>query len=720
MSYSNNFPGATTTHPDGSNNPGMGGGAWGNPTPQQQPLTWGTQWGPAPSNPGDGPRGGGGYTAVPPPSFSQSAPPYASPATTASAPPANPTATDDAWRVALQTARELTEVFRARTVDLTNRNTQLEAEIKEFRRREAAVAARELEVTRREADLRANPAPRFPYRGGRPFSSSRGGGTMHRSPTTWSAPQSQPSTPSTTTASEPPPSVASTTATDPIAENDRAPPVVPRKRERDPDDEGHDDDVVFSVGDNAVGIARKKEHRSPRASAEAGEGPEINDPTKSSEYVFAGKPDPSVEGHPHSKWYIWFRSANQGDLIDAALDDLPYDDESGPVPYDLPDWVLEDMGDEAEEKEKRRVSRQRGKGSRPPAPNPRQDGDCGPWEAIEIVTAHQAHNLRHLAVREKDQNAARYYRRLIVRTQDPTRYRTEGIRYLMKSWVHDIGHLPPANAIAPTIDNDAPSQETPSSTEDPLPIPAVRIIPVDSDPAQSWLARSRSGRNRGLYALHNVNDAVAYFADIDTSEWPIGMRMSTNALPHSTVTRSMPNAADVVAETFLSAILPVIPDGEEERFGESAFFRGAIELLSIEPALAWISSVGQYHHMLLEEPVPYPHDCRELRYDHIAAWISSHAATSLGDLHSALHAYARNTRARLEGLPIGVTTFRTIPRSIADIRHESYAARIPRDDMVLALPVKSYAAVPDVVMGEAHAVDENAGPVASSAPAADV
>ncbi|TFK80234.1 hypothetical protein K466DRAFT_605503 [Polyporus arcularius HHB13444] len=196
--------------------------------------------------------------------------------------------------------------------------------------------------------------------------------------------------------------------------------------------------------------------------------------------------------------------------------------------------------------------------------------------------------------------------------------------------------------------------------------------------------------------------------------------MSTNALPHSAVTRSIPNAADVVAETFLSAILPIIPDGEEERFGESAFFHGAIELLSIEPVLVWISSVGQYHHMLLEEPVPYPHDCRKLHYDHIATWISSHAAMLLGDLHSALHAYARNTRARLEGLPIGVTMFRTIPGSIANIRHESYAARILRDDLVLALPAKSYPAVPDVVMGEVHATDENTGPVASSASVANV
>ncbi|RDX40138.1 hypothetical protein OH76DRAFT_1423885, partial [Lentinus brumalis] len=388
----------------------------------------------------------------------------------------------------------------------------------------------------------------------------------------------------------------------------------------------------------------------------------------------------------------------QGDLIDATVTDKPYDEETGPVSYDIPDWVTDDIGEEAEEKEKRRVARVRGKGSRPPAPIPRHDGDCGPWESLEIITVHQAHNLRHLAVREQDPDAARFYRRLVVLTQDPSRYRPEGMRYLMKAWQHDVKKLPPAAPLPLplAITPDAMTDETPT----PLTVPALRIIPVDADPTQSWLLRSRVGRNRTLHSLVRVDAAVEYFTNINASEWPVGMRTKANILPGATTVRSLPNAADVVAESFIAAILPVIPDGEEERFGESAFFRGLIELLSIEGALAWIVSVGEYHRLLLEEPAPYPYDCRELRYDHIAAWVTSHAHSSFGDLHPVLYTYARNTRARLEGLPIGVTTFRTIPRNLGDIQHESYANRIPRDDRVLDLPEKSYAVEHDVEMEE--------------------
>ncbi|RDX41269.1 hypothetical protein OH76DRAFT_1423217 [Lentinus brumalis] len=718
MSHSaNSYPGVPPTHPEGSNNPGTGGSAWG--TAPQQP-TWGTQWGPAPPNPGDGPRGGGGYMAGPPPTYATTQNPMTqnqTPSYVPAAPPATVAPSDEAWRVALQTMRELTEALRARTVDLANRNaqlersnTQLEVEVQQFRNREASLAARELEVARREGDLqnRSQAPSRFSSRGGRPFAHPRVGATS-RPNTSWSALQSQPSSSSATTASGPPSSAVSTAATDATTDIGRAPSVVPQKREREPDEEDHDDNVVISVGNNAVGLARAP---APSQTAEAlvglGDTFELNDPLKSSEYVFAGKPDPSVEGHPRSRWYTWFRSANQGDLIDAVVEDKPYDEETGPIPYNLPDWVTEDIGEEAEEKEKRRVARVRGKGSRPPAPVPRHDGDCGPWENLEIVTAHQAHNLRHLAAHEQNPDAARFYRRLIVLTQDPTRYRTEGMRYLMKAWQYDVKKLPPAAPLA------LPPSTTTEETPDPMTVPGLRIIPVEADPAQSWLTRSRVGRNRALNTLPSVDAAIEHFTNIDTTEWPVGMRTKANTLPSATTVRSLPNAADVVAESFIAAILPVIPDGEVERFGESAFFRGLIELLSIDGALAWIVSVGGYHRLLLEEPAPYPHDCRELRYDHIAAWVTSHAHLSFGEIHPVLYTYARNTRVRLEGLPVGVTSFRTIPRNLDDIKHESYASRIPRDDLVLAIPEKDYAAVHDVEMDEPQVAGGAAGPSTAS------
>ncbi|RDX44548.1 hypothetical protein OH76DRAFT_1486989 [Lentinus brumalis] len=190
------------------------------------------------------------------------------------------------------------------------------------------------------------------------------------------------------------------------------------------------------------------------------------------------------------------------------------------------------------------------------------------------------------------------------------------------------------------------------------------------------------------------------------------MRTRDSGVPASTTVRSIPHAANVVAESFIAAILPVIPDGEVERFGESAFFRGLIELLSVDGAASWIATAGNYHILLLEEPAPFPYDCRDLCYHHIAAWITSHAATSFGDLAPALHAYAWTTRARLAGLPIDTTTFPDVPRAAYDICHASYKSRIPDYRYALSLPVKDYASGIDVVMDEHR--DEGQGPAAAA------
>ncbi|RDX44549.1 hypothetical protein OH76DRAFT_1486990 [Lentinus brumalis] len=442
MSHSSHtYPGAPH-QPDGSNPTGMNVGPWGHP---QQQSGWGSHWGPTPTHAGDGPRGGGvqqGYNTGPPP------PPFSGPqsytATTTTAPPTLP---DDAWRVAIQTSRELTEAMRARVTDLTARNAQLEAEVAELRGREAGIAARELEVARREADLHGRPPlpmGRFPTRGGRAFAHSRGGGPSRGSyhHTAWNTYQPSPSTPSTTTMSTTTSSVASTSTTD-APHQERPPSTIPQKRERDTEDT---DDVEISTGaNNSAGIARQSAKKHATSGPGATDEPiDIADPLKSSEYVHPGKPDPSVEDHPHSRWYKWFCNANMGKLIDATLADRPYADESGPVPYDLPDYVTESlMGPEAEQKEMTRVEKARRRGAHPPA-STRYNGGCGPWESVKIVTAHQAHNLRHRALTERDPEAAWFYRRLHTQMQYPTVLRTEGMRYLLLAWSGDHDLLPAA------------------------------------------------------------------------------------------------------------------------------------------------------------------------------------------------------------------------------------------------------------------------------------
>ncbi|KAI0691881.1 hypothetical protein C8T65DRAFT_745371 [Cerioporus squamosus] len=174
---SSNYTGVLPTHPDGSNTPGTSGSMWGNPATTQQP-TWGAQWGPAPTHTGNSARGGGGYHAGPPHSFTPPTHAYAQ-----ITPPAPTTAQpDDAWCVALQTSRELTKALRARSADLVARNTELttcnekleakkkelQEEVRELCQREATVAARKLEVVCREADAQnRSVAPRFSNQGGR-------------------------------------------------------------------------------------------------------------------------------------------------------------------------------------------------------------------------------------------------------------------------------------------------------------------------------------------------------------------------------------------------------------------------------------------------------------------------------------------------------------------------------------------------------------------------
>ena len=94
--------------------------------------------------------------------------------------------------------------------------------------------------------------------------------------------------------------------------------------------------------------------------------------------------------------------------------------------------------------------------------------------------------------------------------------------------------------------------------------------------------------------------------------------------PHGDNIHRIPLVDNVQAETFLTCLLPVMPAGQAEWFGESAFFRGLIELFSLHNAYDWFVAQGEYMQLLEDPPAPFPFNCTDLALHHVAAWAASH------------------------------------------------------------------------------------------------
>lgn len=295
--------------------------------------------------------------------------------------------------------------------ELKSRNTKLEEEAWAYRQREDALRARELEITRRESEFNGRQLALWQR-----ISVPGAGAVMqpHATTVTSAGLESNGLMPSAQPLSALPSAM------------EEPPVVVPQKRTLEANS-NEDDEVEIFVGPHSMsGIALI---------------PRPVDPLRSSVGVMPGAPDPSVEGQPESDWYRWFKGSTTVDVMDGPMSDA--NTTTGPprISFNLPDWVPEVMGDDAEERERHRFARI-SKRARPPAPIPRNDGDCGPWETVTIVTVHQAHNLRHWAVTHRNVQAARYYRRLNAVIQHAVGYRSEGLRYLMRTFPLDVKHFP--------------------------------------------------------------------------------------------------------------------------------------------------------------------------------------------------------------------------------------------------------------------------------------
>ncbi|KAI1784008.1 hypothetical protein LXA43DRAFT_1101895 [Ganoderma leucocontextum] len=177
----------------------------------------------------------------------------------------------------------------------------------------------------------------------------------------------------------------------------------------------------------------------------------------SSAWASSGQSDPSVEPHPHSSWYRWFRSTPP-DSSSADPDSIvPRQSLFAPdagkrLPYAIPPSVADILQQATEEAEHQRpcveqLDRDSLAAVNAPQAGTLSDGsagDLGDWYGLEIVTLLQAHNLRHCAVTDQEVDAARFYYLLGVKYQrDRALSQTEGIRYLSRTFSLDVKLFPP-------------------------------------------------------------------------------------------------------------------------------------------------------------------------------------------------------------------------------------------------------------------------------------
>nr|VWO98143.1 Uncharacterized protein [Ganoderma boninense] len=447
-----------------------------------------------------------------------------------------------------------------------------------------------------------------------------------------------------------------------------------------------------------------------------------------------GRPDPSVEADPHSAWYLHYRAYGPPERLPPNtlwIRDIR-----------LPEAAIRAMGPEAEHAEAGRVASariqhdaeaaRRAEPSRTPLRPDYQPPNLARWGLIEITTVLQAHNLRHWAIYGNDIHAERFYRHLNSLYQsNPTLRRSEGIRYLLAAFSADshlltfersaksslrradrkraaiaakkTGSSPPSPPGTTPASSGTPVPPSPSAPSvEPPPIPAATPaiatlprIPPAIVPSEAWQARAFAGRRRDLPPTLRSSDIVRTFLTLPTSEWPLGMRDDQGMFPpRGPNVFSTPLAADVYAEAFISALLPLVPEGRDERFAESAFFRGIIEAFSIPAVYPWVTEQGHYNQLLINDPAPFPYDCTSLSIPHIIAWAQGCGIDQEADLRTFVHAYAINTRYRLEGRrpPASPETepFQSYPSRASDVIQDAYIPLIPSVETVLTLPRRTY------------------------------
>ena len=158
---------------------------------------------------------------------------------------------------------------------------------------------------------------------------------------------------------------------------------------------------------------------------------EITDLTRSSARSQPGVCDSSMDTHPHSPWYIAYTSPTPPGGAQASRAFL--------LRYPTI------LGSEGQREEERRVSKARAKQplAERAALHPDSLLPTGRWETREFTTLVQAENLRQFAVVEKDMYAARRYRGIVkLHADNPNEWRSEGVRYLLRTFSGDVAEFP--------------------------------------------------------------------------------------------------------------------------------------------------------------------------------------------------------------------------------------------------------------------------------------
>ena len=377
-------------------------------------------------------------------------------------------------------------------------------------------------------------------------------------------------------------------------------------------------------------------------------------------------PDEALElsGQPKSQWYIkWVTPVSMAEALDELDEDgLDEDDPVGeahrygisePSEYidpesDLPDPIIaraKDMTRRAEAAEDDRVRQaiqyDKGKARATEDPEAALSGvELGRWRYQRIESVVQAHNLRQLALFEKDYEAAEYYRTLLMVYSNAQLRRSAGIRYLWQVCSADMRSI------------QLMRQADPELQRPPFPPPTA------SD-----------------------TDIVRYFSKFLARTWPGGMRNAAGVEPdQQSSTYEAPFEHDAYAAFLVRHTIPVISGSTSARVKTHA---GVVKqtmarLFSIPGLYRWIVQEGQYCPGRKTTPGAYPHDSRPLTVVHIAAWLAQHGLGDRWELLPYLEQWGRRARNKAKRRPSEDTSpWPDAPRSLASCQSGPEALAIP-------------------------------------------
>ncbi|KAL1939112.1 hypothetical protein VTO73DRAFT_10372 [Trametes versicolor] len=353
-----------------------------------------------------------------------------------------------------------------------------------------------------------------------------------------------------------------------------------------------------------------------------------------------------VSGQPQSAWYLRWKSAL---TMAEEYEDLEMDDESGSDTSDMgrpefgspfPDPIVAYrslMTPAAEEKEGYRVARTSSKPTHKIAVSAAIEefrtatAQLGKWAGTTITSVVQAHNLRWWAAVEFDNRAIAYYRAVNQLYTHPAIRRSAGVRYLLQVYGTDRATIGRGHR------DDLPSR--PQLGNAAFPKPSATQLEV-----------------------------VAYYRNVPTSHWSIGMRRADGKVPeHSATIFGVPHKKDAFAAFVIKHITTVPPSlrSSETRTHSGVLKTTIVTLFSVTGLYEAIVTKGGYKSVKPAPPAPYPYSVAGLDIVRVAAWLCCHGIGTKVELVSYLRRWARTARNRaLHRVDHDETDWPDAPRSV--------------------------------------------------------